>query len=424
MTTATPIIVVRDLGKRYDIYDRPQDRLWQALWRGRRRFHREFWALRDLSLAIRPGEAWGLIGRNGSGKSTLLQLIAGTLEPSSGEVTVSGRVSALLELGSGFNPDFTGRENIYLNAAVLGLTRADIDRRLEEILAFADIGDFIDQPLRVYSSGMTMRLAFAVAVCVEPEILIVDEALAVGDAGFQFKCLARIRRMLENGMTLLFVSHDLAMVKTFCQHAVYLRAGRAECIGTPDDAGEAYLRDLRNEQRQAHDGASAAPIRGKPSLGGEPGKAFGTDHGDILEACFADTGGQQEMFGFGTTIRIRVKVRYQSAVCHPCVALALVDQRHVVVAGRYAYLETPGEDGDWVVRTLLFDFDAKLAEGRYFVNLVLEDRLSEAQALLVDKQAGALSFQMLPTLETELLGIFDVGMQYRLADPEPQDALA
>jgi lipopolysaccharide transport system ATP-binding protein len=188
-------VSVHNVNKRYLLYDRPQDRLKQSLfWRFGKSYGREFWALRDISFEIRRGEALGIIGRNGAGKSTLLQIIAGTLQPTSGVVHVSGRVAALLELGSGFNLEFTGRENVYLNGAILGFSRGEMEQRFDEIAAFADIGDFMDQPVKLYSSGMFVRLAFAVQACVEPDVLIVDEALAVGDVVFHQKCYARLYR--------------------------------------------------------------------------------------------------------------------------------------------------------------------------------------------------------------------------------------
>ncbi|MEP0841112.1 MAG: ABC transporter ATP-binding protein [Phycisphaerae bacterium] len=250
---------VTDLGKCYHMYARPQDRLRQALlrWRGRR-LYREFWALRHVSFEVAPGESVGIIGRNGSGKSTLLQLIAGTLAASEGRVEVSGRVCALLELGSGFNPEFTGRENVFLNGAILGMSRAQMQARLDEIAAFADIGEFLDQPVKTYSNGMVLRLAFSVATSVEPDILIIDEALAVGDLLFQQKCIERIRRLCAAGTTLLFVSHDPEAVRSLCRRGVWLDQGEARLIGPAQEVADAYMRSYsvqRNaqvlEQRQA-----------------------------------------------------------------------------------------------------------------------------------------------------------------------------
>lgn len=257
-----PIIRVENVSKCYHVYDRPQERLKQALvprrlvhWFGRdpgQPFYREFWALRNVSFEVRPGEAFGLIGRNGAGKSTLLQIIAGTLTPTSGEVRVRGKVAALLELGSGFSPDFTGRENVRLNGALLGLTPREIEERFDEIAAFADIGDFIDQPVKTYSSGMLMRLAFAVQTAVRPQILIVDEALAVGDVFFQAKCMARLRELLDGGVSLLFVSHDTATVRQLCDRAIFLANGAVMAAGTAGEVTDRYLRlELEDRNRAA-----------------------------------------------------------------------------------------------------------------------------------------------------------------------------
>lgn len=280
-------ISAENLSKCYQIYDAPKDRLLQMLARGRKRFYREFWALDDVSLMVEKGETVGIIGRNGSGKSTLLQLICGTLMPTRGHVRGNGRIAALLELGSGFNPEFTGRENVYMNAAVLGLSSSEIDARFDEIIAFANIGDFIDQPTKIYSSGMLVRLAFAVSVGVEPDVLIIDEALSVGDASFQFKCLNRLEELTAKGTTLLFVSHDMTMVKRFCNRVIYLRQGRVVASGAPDEIAELYLLDMRDEQRQWVSGGDI-PVTRKSFMGDQNGVAFGTPEGYISSACFTN----------------------------------------------------------------------------------------------------------------------------------------
>jgi lipopolysaccharide transport system ATP-binding protein len=237
-----PAISVRHLSKCYQIYNRPQDRLKQAILPRLSRaipgrtvpvFYREFWALRDVSLDVAPGEAVGIIGRNGAGKSTLLQIIAGTLTPTGGEVQVFGRVAALLELGSGFNPDFTGRENVYLSASLLGMSSQQIDAKFDEIAAFADIDEFIEQPVKTYSSGMVVRLAFSVQAVLEPDILIVDEALAVGDAKFQKKCYERLDRFRNRGGTILFVTHDIGAIVQLCSRAIALERGEIMSDGDP-----------------------------------------------------------------------------------------------------------------------------------------------------------------------------------------------
>jgi lipopolysaccharide transport system ATP-binding protein len=235
------VIRVDNLGKCYRIYDSPKDRLKQALWRDRRQYFREFWALRNVSLEVRRGETLGIIGRNGSGKSTLLQMICGTLTPTEGSVQTHGTVAALLELGSGFNPEFTGIENVYLNALLHGLSREQTEERLEDIQAFADIGEFIHQPVRTYSSGMLVRLAFAVIAHVDASVLIVDEALSVGDAVFGQRCMRFIRRFKETG-TLLFVSHDMNAVSSLCEKAVWINSGHARLNGDTATILTAYTR--------------------------------------------------------------------------------------------------------------------------------------------------------------------------------------
>lgn len=224
-------ISTTDVVKDYPVYRSPRDRLVSLLRPGGSKSARVFRALNGVSLQVRKGETMGIIGRNGAGKSTLLQILCGTVTPTTGSVIIRGRFAALLELGAGFNPDFTGRENVYLNASLLGLARQEIDERLQSIVAFADIGDFFDRPVKTYSSGMYVRLAFAVAIHTEPDVLIIDEALSVGDIRFQMKCLARIEALRARGATILFVSHSLEQVKRFCQTAIWMEGGAIKLSG-------------------------------------------------------------------------------------------------------------------------------------------------------------------------------------------------
>jgi len=237
-------IKVSELVKNYRIYARPIDRVREMFSIRRRRYHSDFAALADLSFSVERGETVGIIGPNGSGKSTLLEIICGTLTPTSGDVLVKGRVSALLELGAGFNPAFSGRENVYLNAALLGVSRAEIDERFDEIVEFANIGEFINHPVSTYSSGMYVRLAFATAINTDPDILIVDEALAVGDIRFQRKCFRRFQEMQKAGKTILFVTHAVDLVQAHCSRAIYLRSGRIASAGVPKTVIQDYLEDL------------------------------------------------------------------------------------------------------------------------------------------------------------------------------------
>ncbi len=231
----------QSVSKSYPIYESPGDRLKELLTLNRRRYHRDFWALRDVSFAVRRGETFCVIGENGAGKSTLLQMVAGILPASQGSVNVNGRVSALLELGSGFNPEFTGRDNVYLNGAILGFSSKEIDRRYKEIEDFAEIGDFINQPVKTYSSGMVVRLAFAVAIHVDPEILLVDEALAVGDIYFRQRCMRKVHELRTRGITILFVSHAIGDVKAIGDRALWLDQGRTREIGDTDMVVAKYL---------------------------------------------------------------------------------------------------------------------------------------------------------------------------------------
>lgn len=245
-----PIISLKQVSKKYPIYDRPSQKLVELLTLGRKQKHREFWALKDLDLEVYPGTTLGLVGPNGSGKSTLLQLVAGILSQTRGDCYVYGSVAALLELGAGFNPEFTGRENVYMNGAINGLTRTQIDDRFDDILEFAEIGDFIEQPVKTYSSGMFVRLAFAVAIHVDPEILLVDEALAVGDLIFQHRCINRIRRMRQEGKTILFVTHDLQALVRFCDKAILLDKGRKIGEGSPAEVAHQYQALVFDRERR------------------------------------------------------------------------------------------------------------------------------------------------------------------------------
>ncbi len=229
------------VSKNYALYDKPGDRLKELLTGGRRSYHRDFHAVRDLSFDIRRGEVFCIVGENGSGKSTTLQLIAGILQPSSGSIAVNGRVSALLELGAGFNPEFSGRDNVYLNASILGLSKREIDSRYQAIEDFAGIGDFIRQPVKTYSSGMVVRLAFAVAINVDPEVLLVDEALAVGDASFRHRCMRKVHELRARGVTIVFVSHAIADVEAIGDRVLWLEHGRAMASGTTDVVLPLYL---------------------------------------------------------------------------------------------------------------------------------------------------------------------------------------
>ena len=240
-TSAELAIRASGLGKAYQLYQRPMDRLLDLVWpKSQGRFD-SFWALQDVNFEITRGQTVGIIGRNGSGKSTLLEIIANTLQATTGEVEVNGRIAALLELGAGFNPEFTGRENVLMNAAIMGIPEETIHAKMEEIVAFANIGEHIHHPVKTYSSGMYVRLAFATSIHMDPEILIVDEALAVGDIGFQRKCFREFERFKEQGKTILFVTHAVELIRTYCDSAIFLHDGKVRMQGDPRDVVHDYL---------------------------------------------------------------------------------------------------------------------------------------------------------------------------------------
>ncbi len=245
-------IKVENLTKIYHLYDRPQDRLKEALNPFKKSYHHDFYAMSDVSFEIKKGETVGIIGKNGAGKSTLLKMITGVLTPTSGNIEINGKIASLLELGAGFNPEMTGLENIYLNGTLMGFTKEEMESKLDGILQFADINDFIDQPVKMYSSGMFARLAFAIAINVQPDILIVDEALSVGDMNFQAKCMTAMGRIQEKGTTILFVSHDINSVKSLCERGIYIKNGKMNAIGNASDIAELYIKEMREILNKEH----------------------------------------------------------------------------------------------------------------------------------------------------------------------------
>jgi len=282
-------ILVRNIVKTYRLYTRNSHRILETFHPFRKQYHKPFVALNDVSFSVKRGESIGIIGKNGSGKSTLLQILCGVLQPSSGEVQVTGRVSALLELGAGFNPEFTGRENIYLSATIMGLPKEYIDENISKILSFADIGEYVDQPVKLYSSGMYVRLAFATAISVEPEILVVDEALAVGDIFFQQKCIAHMKEMRKNA-TIVFVTHDMHTVTNLCERVILLDSGNIIFDGEPIDGVSQYTKLMHNDRYRDRNGRSeraAHPVPGK-STDGDDSAELSQDQDQGRKHCFFD----------------------------------------------------------------------------------------------------------------------------------------
>jgi ABC-type polysaccharide/polyol phosphate transport system ATPase subunit len=331
----TAALRVHGVSKQYRTYARPGDRLKESLTRGRLRRHKEFWALHDVSFELNQGDIVGIIGPNGCGKSTLLQIIAGTLEPTHGEVWHHGRVSALLELGAGFDPEFTGVENVYMNASLLGFSRRQTDALFPQIERFAEIGDFLYQPVKTYSSGMYVRLAFAIASSVEPDILIIDEALAVGDAVFQHRCLRRIKELHERGTTVLFVSHDAAAIRALCSRAILMSRGRIVSDGATTDVLNQYQEIVMDRERAFEaesESMSATPAEAERFEPLSFTYRHGNHNAEIVVAELADaTGRRAEIIETGSPLTIKVAARFNADVDDPVIGF-LIRNRHGISA--------------------------------------------------------------------------------------------
>ncbi|MGV8942531.1 ABC transporter ATP-binding protein [Thermomonas sp.] len=366
-----------------------------------RRMHTHL-ALADINLTLVRGEALGIIGLNGSGKSTLLQIIAGVLPPSTGTVEVNGRVAALLELGSGFNPELSGRENIFINAAILGLSRARVEAVLDDIIAFADIGAYVDEPVKTYSSGMALRLAFAVQVHTEPDILIVDEALAVGDAAFQAKAMARIDQILSSGTTLLFVGHDLNAVKAFCHRAMLLERGRIVAEGLPDEVITEYLLRTHRRALEAKGDPQAAQVN-------RLADGYGVADGYVSRSSLNDT--QHATLAHGETITVALLVRLNSTIRHPGIIFDVLDGRGLQLTGKRIALPPVSDVAD-VAMTIAFD--ACFQQGIYRIRMRVIDAPNLEQTTVLSRQEGALSFEIVDDCRAHFTGLFPVPMTIQL----------
>jgi ABC-type polysaccharide/polyol phosphate transport system ATPase subunit len=338
-------IEARNLAKMYRIYPSPAARLQESLSLGRRTRHQEFWALDDISFDVPQGGALGIIGLNGSGKSTLLELVAGTLEPTRGYVQTRGRIAALLALGAGFNPEFTGRENVRLNGEILGLSRREMERHLPRIERFAEIGDFMDRPVKTYSTGMTVRLAFSVAIHVDPEILVVDEVLAVGDAIFVNRCVRKFEEMRKRGVTVLLASHDLALVKLLCDRALLLSRGRVLSEGDPGDVVNRY-NGIVLERQQAFSEQAPQQPPAPSTIAAEVSNAlsYSYRHGDRLAVVAAvellnEDSRAVRAVRSGEVVRIRVVVQFREPHPRPVVGIMIRTRIGMEVFGTNTELE-------------------------------------------------------------------------------------
>lgn len=382
------------------MYDHPGDRLKEMLTRGLWKRHREFWALQDISFEIEAGTTTGIIGPNGSGKSTLLQIITGTLEPTHGTVWHEGRIAALLELGAGFNPEFTGLENIFMNAALIGFSRSETENLIPEIERFAEIGPFLHQPVKTYSSGMYVRLAFSIAISASPRILIIDEALAVGDAVFQHRCTRRIREMQESGVTIFFVSHDPGAVRALCSRAILLNAGRIESDGKPADTLNHYQK-LIMAREQDYDQAAVAPAEADPDTFAEQEAAalhYTFRHGDgsaevlrveLLDAAYHAI----ELVESGEPVCVRVLVRFRADVEDPVCGFLIRNRHGIHLYGTNTELQQVelGTVRRGEVVEVTFAFDCRLAPDSYSIAVAAHS----PDAVSFDWLDGALFFQVM-----------------------------
>ena len=390
-------ISVNDVSKMYKLYDNPMDRLKESLGLSRKKKYKEHYALNHVSFQVKKGETVGIIGTNGSGKSTILKIITGVLSPTAGEVAVNGRISALLELGAGFNMEYSGLENVYLNGSMIGFSREEIDAKLQSILDFADIGEFIHQPVKTYSSGMFVRLAFAVAINIDPEILIVDEALSVGDVFFQAKCYRKFEEFKEMGKTILFVSHDLSSIGKYCDRVVLLNKGEKLAEGGAKEMVNLYRRVLVNQyedadQTENKEGSTAENGQSGNNASGENGHdgqgshklmkdslnlnpqvlEYGSKLGEIVDfAIRDDTGMITNVIEKGKEFSVQMKVKFQADVSDPIFAFTLKDLKGTEITGTNTMYEhtplKPQKAGD--VREITFKQVMPLEAGEYMLCL-------------------------------------------------------
>ncbi len=375
-------IKVDNLYKVYKLYDKPTDRIKEALSMSKKVYYKEHYALNDVSFSVEKGETIGIIGVNGAGKSTLLKIITGVLTPTRGNVEINGKISALLELGAGFNMDYTGMENIYLNGTMMGFSRAEVDKKVDEILKFADIGDFINQPVRTYSSGMFVRLAFAVAINIDPDILIVDEALSVGDVFFQAKCYNKFEEFKKMGKTILLVSHSLSSINKYCDRVILLNKGRKEAEGSAPDMIDLFKKILVNQNiDMAEDTEIEAESFSEESSSGfwkdsmllnPVQNSYGDGRAEITDFAVIDNKGRIiNQIEKGSEFKIKMKVRFNAPLESPIFAFTIVDLQGTDVTGTNTmYENTPiskVQAGD--ERTVTFEQKMDIQGGEYLLSL-------------------------------------------------------
>lgn len=412
------VIVVSELTKTYRLYDSNRKRILEGLFPFCKQQHKDFNALSNVSFSVKKGEIVGIIGKNGSGKSTLLKIITGVLTQTSGEIQINGRVSALLELGTGFNPEYTGMENIYLSGTLNGIPREEMEKRVPDILDFADIGDFINQPVKNYSSGMFVRLAFAVAVSVDPEILIVDEALSVGDAAFQAKCMARMTQIMKQGATVLFVTHDMDVVKQLCERCIYLENGKVIKEGPAAELADLYLRRVREKMNKENILLQKAIAEGEQPIEDADKSAVAVTSNTMKDEAFEqrvqrfregdgevrvirvelldENGVEQNKFDFNQKIHLKIYIQFNKTVSDVVVGYHIKDGKNTQILGSDMYFEKEkalsGDEGD--VFCVEFITRLPLASGAYNVLLVVSSVITKTTAVFHDLIENAKVFEV------------------------------
>lgn len=420
---------VEGVSKRYRIYDRPNDRLKEMLTRGHWKRHQEFWALQDVSFDIEAGTTTGIIGPNGSGKSTLLQIMTGTLEPTHGNVWHEGRIAALLELGSGFNNEFTGIENVFMNASLMGFSRGETEALLPEIERFAEIGPFIHQPVKTYSSGMYVRLAFSVAISAAPQILIIDEALAVGDAVFQHRCMRRLKEMQESGVTIFFVSHDPSAVRALCSRAILLNGGRVHADGKPADVLNRYQKIIMARE-QAYDAApvEAGMINAELTPGLDEALTEQTNytyrHGDgsaqILNVeLLNDATRSVQLVETGDPLAVRVRIVFHADVEYPVCGFMIRNRHGIHLYGTNTELQEVdfGTVRRGEIVEVTFAFECWLAPDSYSIAVAAHS----PDAISFDWVDGALFFQVISATRMEGVANLNATASIRRAGPNAME---
>ncbi|KOS66604.1 ABC transporter [Lysinibacillus contaminans] len=404
-------ISVRKISKEYQIYGKPIDRLKQSLSFGEKKYYREFNALNDISFDVKKGQTFGIVGQNGSGKSTLLQMLADTLTPTEGEVIVNGRVAALLELGSGFNPEYTGRENVYLNGSILGVSKEEMDIRFAEIEQFADIGDFIDQPVKTYSSGMYVRLAFAVAINVDADILIVDEALAVGDMFFQIKCYKKIDEFRNQGKTILLVTHDLGSVIKYCDNVLVLNQGNSLGIYPAKEAVDIYKKVVVNLHKGKEGIIETTSTSHKEWKDFYPLNAemlnYGNDSAEIIDyGIFDDYKELTSAINKDVSCTIKMRVQFKETIENPIFAYTIKDLKGTEITGTNTMIENASskEVKAGQIIEVSFEQQVTLQGGNYLLSFGCTG-FQKGEFVVYHRLYDVIAFQVVSSKNT--VGFFD-----------------